>query len=180
MEQFRGKIGDLVFKRYGHEVIVARAADLSGRPPTPGQQAARERFKLATVYGRTALADPATRTLYDTKAKAKGEPVFAAAVSDFFHAPVVEAIDLSRYTGKAGETIRVVASDDFEVKDVAVRFLATDGTAIEEGPAQRNGSTDSEWFYQTKTGLATGQSVSIEVTASDRPGNKTTRRETRA
>ena len=76
----------------------------------------REQFKLAAGYGKAALADPATKALYETVAKGKGIPVFALTIADFFNAPAVDEIDLSAYTGKAGETIRVRASDDFEVR----------------------------------------------------------------
>jgi len=43
MEQIRGKVGDLVFRRYEDEVVIARKPDLSGRTPTPGQRRLRGR-----------------------------------------------------------------------------------------------------------------------------------------
>lgn len=180
LEQFRGKIGDLVFKRYNEDVIVARKPDLSGQPPTPGQAAARERFKLAAVYGRTALADPAAKTLYEAKAKAKGDPVFSVTIADFFNAPSVEEIDLSQYMGRSGESIRIKAHDDFEVMGVSVRITGSNGQALEEGAAMRSGPTGNLWSYQTTATIPDGEPVEIEVTASDRPGNKTTRTQARA
>ena len=95
LEQFRGKIGDLVFRRYGEEVIVCRKPDAEGKELTPGQATARERFKLAAVYGRTALADPESKTLYESKAKKSGHPVFSVTIADFYNAPVIAEIDLS-------------------------------------------------------------------------------------
>jgi len=53
IEQLRGAVGDLVFKRYGDEVVVARKPDLSGRPPTEAQAAQREQFRQAALYGKT-------------------------------------------------------------------------------------------------------------------------------
>ena len=180
LEKMRGKIGDLVFKRYHDEIIVSRTPGVEGKTPTPNQAAQREQFKLAALYGRAALADPATSALYYEKAKAKGQPVFALLISDFFHAPSVDEIDLSAYTGNGDETIKIRASDDFEVAGVAVRIIDDTGTALETGSAARNGSNGLEWVYSTKAAIPAGQHVSIEVTASDRPGHKTTRTQPRA
>jgi len=45
LEQVRGQVGDLVFKRYGEEVVISRKPDLEGREPTPAQAAQRERSR---------------------------------------------------------------------------------------------------------------------------------------
>lgn len=179
LEKVRGKIGDLVFKRYHDEVIMSRTPDMSGNTPTPGQTAHRERFRLAVLYGNTVLADPAKRSIYEAAAKGKGLPAFAVTVGDFLKAPSVEEIDLSGYTGQMGETIRVIASDDFEVAGVAVNIMRADGTVIEQGGATPSGN-DSSWSYTTTAALPAGQNVSIEVTATDRPGNKGTKTQTKS
>jgi len=111
----RGKMGNVVFRKYHDEVIMAQVPDMSGVTPSAAQTAHRGRFKLGVLYGRTVLADPVKKAIYEATAKAKGIPVFALTVADFMRAPVVDQIDLSTYTGKAGETIRITASDDFEV-----------------------------------------------------------------
>jgi hypothetical protein len=66
---------------------------------------------LAALYGKAVLADPVKKAAYETKAQVKGIPAFALTVADFLHAPAVEEIDLSGDTGKAGETIRIAATD---------------------------------------------------------------------
>jgi hypothetical protein len=168
LQRVRGKVGDLVFKRYNDGVIMARKPDLTDNPPTEGQAAQRRQFKLATLYGRTVLADPVQKTVYEATAKAKGIPAFALTVGDFLNAPTVDEIDLSGYTGKAGETIRITASDDFEVTGVAVSITDAGGTVLENGPATAQNGT---WSYTTTTNLTAGQPVSIAVTATDRPGH---------
>lgn len=174
-----GKVGELVIRRVGDQEIVGRVPNLAAHPPTVGQQAVREQFRLATIYGHTALADPATSTLYHAKAKAKGQPVFSVAVADFFHAPAVNEIDLAGYTGKAGETIHIRASDDFEVVGVGVRITDANGATLEEGGATHDGADGLSWHYQAKTSLPDGQHVSIDVTATDRPGHKGTKTATK-
>jgi hypothetical protein len=136
----------------------------------------REDFRLATVYGKAVMADPATKAEYTAKAKAKGTPVFALAVADFFHAPAVDEIDLSHYTGQPGETIHIRASDDFEVAGVSVAIHNASGTVLEQGAAVAGADG---WNYTATTSLPTGQTVSIDVTATDRPGNKTTKTQTK-
>lgn len=45
LEQVRGAVGDLVFKRYGDEVVLARKPDVEGREASAAQTAHRERFR---------------------------------------------------------------------------------------------------------------------------------------
>jgi hypothetical protein len=45
-------------------------------------------------------------------------------VSDFLNAPAVDEIDLPAYTGKTGESIRLQASADMEVRGVTVAIRA--------------------------------------------------------
>jgi hypothetical protein len=165
----RGKMGNVVFRKYHDEIIMAQVPDMSGVTPTAKQMAHRQRFKLAVLYGNTVLADRQKRAVYEATAKAKGVPVFALTVADFLHAPAVAEIDLSAYTGKAGETIRITASDDFEVAGVEVAIHDTTGAVLERGAAT---AADGVWNYVTTTDLPPGQQVSIEVTATDRPGHK--------
>jgi hypothetical protein len=171
MEQFRGKVGDLVFKRFADEVIVTRNPDREGLIPTPGQLAHRERFRLAALYGKAVFAEPSKKAIYEEAAKAKGIPVFSLTVADFFNAPVVDEIDLSGYTGKAGEPIGIRAHDDFEVNGVAVAIRNLEGMVLEQGAAAKQ--SNGVWRYVTTSTLPIEHAVSIEVTASDRPGNKT-------
>ena len=179
LENIRGKIGDLVFKRYRDEVVITRAPESGDRTPTPAQAAQQERFKLAVLYGNMVIADPEKRAIYASAAGRKGVPVFALTVGDFLNAPAVDEIDLSSYTGKAGEMIRIRASDDFVVTGVEVTITDSNGVVLEQGTASLvPGSL--EWTYQTTTEIAPQQQVSIEVTATDRPGHKTTRTEAAA
>lgn len=100
--------------------------------------------------------------------------MFALTIAYFLHAPAVDEIDLSSYTGKAGEAIRIRASDDFEVTGIEVSITDSNGAVLERGPAARVDGMPA-WSYPTTTDLPAGQQVSIEVTATDRPGHKGTK-----
>jgi hypothetical protein len=148
------------------DFIASKHLKASGRAPTTAPAAQRERFRLAVPYGSTVIADPERKAIYQASAKEKGISVFALTIGDFLNAPAVEEIDLSGYTGKSSETIRVTASDDFEVTGVEVAITDSNGTVLERGPATRAPGS-STWNYPTTATLPDGQSVSIEVTATD-------------
>ncbi len=73
IEELRGQIGELVFKRYGDRVVISKKPDMSGVKPSAAQAAHRERFRRATVFGKGVLADPEMRALYEVKARERGQ-----------------------------------------------------------------------------------------------------------
>ena len=171
LEGIRGQIGDLVFKRYGDEVVLARKPDLSDHKPTAAQLAHQERFRQAALYGKLVMADPETKALYADAAKAKGKPVFSLTVADFFNAPTVDEVDVSAYTGAVGDVIVILATDDFDVASVAVAIADAAGNAIEAGAATETPVDSGRWVYTATAAVATGTTVRITVTALDRPGS---------
>jgi hypothetical protein len=170
LEQIKGQVGDLVFKRFGDEVVISRKPDMEGREPTEAQLAAQSRFREAVLYGKMVMADAETKALYVEAAKAKGKPMFGLTVADFFSAPTVNEVDLSGYSGAAGDVIVIQATDDFDVAAVAVALTDADGNAIESGAAVETPADSGRWLYVAQTAVATGTTVRIGVTATDRPG----------
>jgi hypothetical protein len=171
IEQVSGKMGDLVFKRYGDEVVLARKPDLNGREPSAAQLAARERFRKAAQYGKLALAQPEVRARYEATAQECGDPLFSLMVADFFKAPMVDEVSVSGYTGQAGETIVMQAHDDFEVTGVTVSIRDAGGQAVENGVAVQNPPNSGRWIYTTTQTVSNVSGVQVTATASDRPGN---------
>ena len=171
LEAIQGKVGDLVFKRYEGEEIVGRMPDRTGIVPSVNQLAQMEKFRLAAIYGKAVLADPDTKQIYQDAGARKGIPTFACSVGDFLLPPVVDEIDLSAYAGKTGDKISVRASDDVEVRGVTVTIRAQGGTVLESAAAVWTPGSGT-WVYTATTDLTQGQAVSIEVSATDRPGHK--------
>ncbi|MBK8905711.1 MAG: hypothetical protein IPM53_31300 [Anaerolineaceae bacterium] len=168
LEQIHGQIGDLVFRRYEDQVVLARKSSPGQKEATPAQIATRERFRAGAQYGKLVMADPALKALYATAAKAKKKPVFSVMVADYLHAPSVTAVALDGYTGAADETITVNAYDDFEVMAVTVTLANEGGAVLESGAAVvENG----RWTYTTTTAVTPGTTVTVTATAVDRPGN---------
>jgi hypothetical protein len=172
IEQLRGQVGDLVFKRHGHDVVISRKPDQDGRVPSEAQLAQRERFRQAVLYGKMVIADPETRVIYENAAKIKGKPAFALMVADFCSAPSVDEVDVSEYTGALGDRIMIRAHDDIEVVEVNVTLTDGDGDMIESGEAVETPVSSGRWFYTTTATAPTGTTVRIGVTAVDRPGGR--------
>jgi hypothetical protein len=175
----QGAVGDLVFKRFEGEEIVSKMPDRTGIVPTAGQLAQMEKFRLAALYGKAVLADAGSRQVYQDASARKGIPTFALTIADFLNAPAVDEVDLSAYAGRSGDKIGVRATDDVQVQGVAVSIRDQGGALLEEGAAAWTAAS-AKWEYTATTNLAQGQAVSIEVSATDRPGHKTTRTQTRS
>jgi hypothetical protein len=122
---------------------------------------------------KEALADQATYQLYQEVAKAKNTSAFALCVADYLRKPAIEQIDSSAFTGRAGDSIKIVTSDDFGVVDVNVRLIdADEGTIFESGPAIEDQPNTGYWTYTASMAIPAGILIGFEVTAKDRPGGK--------
>ena len=167
-----GKIGDLiVFRTVNGKTIVAnKPAERKGEL-SEGQKSNQKRFQQATIYAKSAVADPALKDEYKEAAK-EGLSSYNVALADFMHAPDISEVNVSKYNGKAGGTISISATDDFKVVEVFVTILNQDGTLVEEGFAKQS-SGGIEWIY---TATANNDSLTgdkIIIRASDLPGNTT-------
>lgn len=170
LEQFRGKVGDLVFKHYEGEVIVGRNPDRSGIQPTEAQLEHQARFRQAILYGKLVMADPDKKAFYEQAAKERRKPLFSLTVADFFNAPVLDEVDLSEYSGTVGDTIRVRAHDDFRVARLQVTISDLEGQVIESGEAVETPPNGGHWVYNTTANAPEDSTVRITVMASDQPG----------
>jgi signal peptidase I len=168
----RGKVGDLlVFRQRNGETVVSKIPELP-KKVTEGQKKHQKFFQQATIYGKSVVADPQLKELYEAAAKKKkGITAYNVAVADFLNAPDIENVDLSAYNGAAGDEIRIIASDDFAVKSVHVSINNVDGTLIEEGYASQN--VGNLWIYVASKNNDSTTGDRIVVTASDIPGNIT-------
>ena len=150
-------------------MFVSRQPAAFDGDPSADQKAVQSKFQQAIIYGKTSVADPEIKALYEQK-KSAGQSAFNVAVADYFNAPNIHEIDVSTYTGQVDSTIRIRATDDFAVKVVSVHIANADGNLVEEGNAvlQTNGI---DWVY---TATQTNESLDgdrITVKVSDTPHN---------
>src|SRR5579862_171226 len=171
---FTGTIGKLVhYTRNGKPLI--RRVPVRKKPFTRPELKNQSRFRQAQTFAHSVLTDPLQRARYDEAAVGLDASGYNMAVSDFFHAPVVAEVDLSAYTGRTGEGIRIRAEEG-RVGAVEVRVRIVDGAdaLVEQGIASRE--TDGvTWLYMAQRDIESNQRLSITITASDQPGNRTTK-----
>lgn len=169
--EFHGSVKDLTYRQVRGKLFASVKPDMTNVQLSPAQIAHKERFSAAIAYGRTVMADPTVRPLYEQAAKIKQTPLFALTVADFMNPPSIKAVDASEYTGQVGEQITIKTADDFGVSLVNVTlFNAQSNEEIERGRALETGEGSGLWHYTAKTVVPAGTEVKVNVVAADRPG----------
>lgn len=175
--RLKGKVGDLlVFHTRGDKTYVSTAPEHKNRERTEAQKAHAKLFQEAIIYGKGVIADPAMKEAYQQGAVGN-QTAFNVAVADFLCAPQIEEIDVSNYSGKAGNSIRIRATDDFKVIQVMVSIYNSGNTLVEEGYAIQD-RNQVDWIYTTTADNTNIQGDKIVIKASDIPGNLTQKEET--
>jgi hypothetical protein len=170
-EGLRGQVGNFVFRRRRADgkIFVSRSPGDRDSGPSEAEQATRNRFQQATIYGRSVLADPEVKARYQAAAK-PGQTAYNVAVADYFHAPDIQEVDLSGYSGSEEDVIRIKVTDNFAVQQVMVRIENSDATLVEEGQATLSADGLS-WIYTATTNNDGTSGDKITVTATDRARN---------
>ena len=167
-----GKLGDLiVFRNWNGKTIVANKPSPRTSELSQAQKEHQKHFQEATIYGKAALTDPTTKAGYEAAAS-DGETAYNVSVADFFHAPNIDEINVSKYTGKIGDTITVKATDDFKVTEVSVAIYNADGSEVEHGLAVQS-ANGVDWVYTATADNDSLDGDKIVVQASDLPGHIT-------
>lgn len=169
--------GQLVFRQTSRGTVVSMAPQAPSGPPTAGQLAQQTRFQQAVIYAKGQAQDPAVQAEYAAEAKADNITVYNVLLRDFFHAPDIEAVDLSAYAGKVGDPISITATDDHAVKSVHVKIENSDGSLVEEGDAQQQ-ADPNQWRYTATARNASLAGDKITVTATDNPGHSVSKTNT--
>jgi hypothetical protein len=170
-DEFRGSVNNLTYRQRHGKVFASVKPDLSNVQPSEAQIAHQQRFKAAAAYGKTVMADPVVRALYQQAAKERDIPIFALTVADFMHTPSITDTDLSAYNGLVGDVIKIMATDDFGVASVHITISkAQTGETIESGNAIETGLGSGLWLYTATSAAPAETDVQINVVAADRPG----------
>src|SRR5437660_1718735 len=119
LKEVHGKVGNLVVRKIGGRYYFSeRPQTLDEREPTAGQVGFRKRFRQASDFARRVQRTPELHAFYAPFAKARDLRVRAIAISDWFHPPTVDAIELKGYRGKRGGVILIRATDKYGVAKV--------------------------------------------------------------
>jgi hypothetical protein len=166
---YRGRIGNLVFRRWGEKTVVSLAPDTSHRKWSKAQKVNRARFHDAMSWTRRELEDPEKRKYYHKRAKGM-QTVWNVCVADYMKKPEIQEIDVRNYKGQKGNTIRVTALDNYCVAAVIVTILNSQGFEVESGLAVEM-PDGSGWIYKAMETNPHWEGGRIVVTVKDSPGN---------
>lgn len=169
-----GKVGKIfVYRQRGGETIVA-TPPVRTAPPSPKQIQQQTKFAQAATYARNALLDPTLKEAYTTEAKKRRNvSPYNMAMTDYLRPPQITNVDHSAYTGDAsGEKIIIEAADAFKITTMKVKITAANNSALEEGTATL---VKGRWEYTTTATNTTLTGSKITLTATDRPGNTTSK-----
>jgi hypothetical protein len=151
----KGRIGKLVYYELHGKPCVRSVPDRK-EPPTSAEKNNQNRFRAASKFAHFTLSDPKQKARYLEAGAKTGSSAYNVAVSDFMHAPVITEVDLTGYTGRAGQSIRILAEERM-IGAMAVNVVIADQSKVllEQGAAkvEDNGLT---WSYAAQTGYAAG------------------------
>ncbi len=161
-----GSLGDqIIFKqdKGGRTIISAKPTFHPNREFSEAQKLQRAAFREASAYGQGAQRHP----LYAQKAAGTPRSAYNIAMADWFHAPEVLEIDLSTWSGQAGQIIRIKAIDDVLVTKVLVAITDGENAVLEQGAATQ---ADGLWWEYTTTLMVSGN-LKVRASAQDLPGH---------
>jgi hypothetical protein len=170
-EALRGRIGGLVIREIRGKLYASYRPNSPESPASEDQTTHRSKFAHAAMYAKGAAKDPITGPLYRREAGGL-KTAYGVAVSDYFRFPEIAEPDFSNYRGVAGGRISVTVADAIQVRSVVVELRSPNEVVVESGRAEWVGST---WQYLATVDAPPGEDLSVTVTASDYPGNVSTR-----
>ena len=170
-----GSVGkQMVFRNTARGTILAKSPRHTGKR-TEHQKEQGKKFLKAVAYAKQALADSSLAPHYKQLAATSPNKLSAynIAVADYLRPPVIEAIDTTNYKGVAtDEKILITVTDNVKITTVKVRIESSDKSEIEQGNATLH---EGKWQYITTAINASITGDKVIVTATDRPGNSTTK-----
>ena len=168
-----GKIGNFVYRQSCGRQIVSELPDFRGRVPSEKQVAQISRFSTGNLKWKALSAE--IKALYTARARELQMPPCALYQKNNSRPPTVEQIDVSQYTGQAGQTIRIVAVDLVDVTEVQVIIRLAGGAQLEAGAATRPGSGQAWWVYQTTAAASATAGLTVEAIAANWPAKTASR-----
>ncbi len=166
--------GLMIKTLHGKEFICRRPV-FKDRVFSPAQKQGQERFRLAGEYARKVMADPDLKAEYEVAAKKQGKPLRGFIMGDFMNSPSIEEVYMSAYDPVDGCFMVIRTADAFKVVNVEVAISTPTRVPIEEGPAMQTEDDPDYWLYTFTTDFSPDNRVRVDVTATDRAGNTTTR-----
>ena len=172
-----GKVGSMLFREFFGKQVVGRPPDFSKRIWSDKQRAQIDSFGIRGHAWKKLPVEIQAR--YAARAKELHMPPCGLYQKTAAHAPEVQEVDLSGYTGQAGQAIRVAARDLVDLAEVRVIIREGNGAQLETGSATRPAEGALYWVYTTTTAASSMAGLSIEAIAANWAGQAGNRIELR-
>ena len=173
-----GDVAGFVYRQQADgSVIIAKETLLDSNRECSGAQLEQmQKFKEASARYRRLMEDAGTEAAYKKLIAERGleSRLRALVIGDILKAPVISTLDISKFEGKVGDTIRVVAEDSVGVARLSLTVQdVTAGQLIEEAEMQMNGlvSGTVEWVFTMTAVVDAGHEMQVKATAYDLAGN---------
>ncbi len=83
-DSLSGKVGNVIFKKYGNKTVISKHPDMSSVVKSPKQIENQELFAEAHRYAKGIIANPVKKSAF-AKTIPKGKMVYHAAVSKYLN-----------------------------------------------------------------------------------------------
>jgi hypothetical protein len=111
-----------------------------------------------------------SQSIYQSRAVGSLQSAYNLAVADYLGKPQIMDIEIRGWTGGVGQTIRLLAKDNFMV--LRVHLVIRDSQFVwEAGEAEQSESNKLVWTYITRTPVEREPGLWLEACAYDLPGN---------
>jgi hypothetical protein len=131
-------------------------------------QAGQAAILESTTYANFAR----TQDVYLEKELETGLTAYNLAIADWFVAPKVSEINVDRWTGEIGQSIRVKARDNVRVARVMLVIRDGQGNVLEAGDAAQLKAGSPWWNYTTRSLVLMTPFPSVQAIAFDLAGNR--------
>ena len=178
LQVLSGDVAGFVYRQQADgSVIMAKETLLDpNREFSVAQLEQMQKFKEASARYRRLMEDAGTEAAYKKLIAERGleSRLRALVIGDILKAPVISTLDISKFEGKAGDTIRVVAEDSVGVARLSLSvYDVTASQLVESAEMQMNGLVSStvEWVFTTTAAVGVGHEMQVKATAYDLAGN---------
>lgn len=164
-----GMLGNqLVYRNVDGKIIISTKPTRNGET-SEAQKRQNMRFKYASIYAKTAIADETLGPIYSDVASrlSKFSSAYQLALTDYLKSP--EIGDIWIESGAKDAKILVEAFEDPQLAKVEVAILAEDDSVVQKGEATLT-SNGIQWEFILPIDIPEGGK--IEVRAYDLPGNE--------
>jgi hypothetical protein len=173
MKGASGMFADLVVYRQQNGEMVMSNKPKKRSTPTDHQISVKKRFLRAVQYAKAQMLDAASKAEYEAATTEKLISGYAVAVADFLRAPEIDLIEVNDYAGIIGNSINILAFDNFKVVGVSVEIRSAANVIIEQGAAVQDPADPMSWTYTTTVANNNLPGTKVIVRAKDKPKNTT-------